>query len=86
MQRAVRFVRHYATRFGINPDRIGAAGGSSGGYLVSMVGVMDGQGDQNDSDPVNRESAKVQCVVARAAPTDLLNVAGGGPEIVSFLG
>jgi acetyl esterase/lipase len=85
-QRAVRFIRHNAKRFGIRPDRIGAVGGSSGGYLVSMLGTMDGTGDAGDPDPINRESAKVQCVVARAAPSDLLNVTGGGPAAISFLG
>src|SRR5262245_27338942 len=32
-QRAVRFVRQNAARYGINPDRIGALGASSGGTL-----------------------------------------------------
>ena len=72
VQRAVRFIRHNAERFGIRADRIGAAGGSSGGHLVSMLGVLDGQGNPADPDPVERESAKVQCVVARAAPVDFL--------------
>jgi dipeptidyl aminopeptidase/acylaminoacyl peptidase len=35
---------------------------------------MDGAGDPSDSDAVNRESAKLQCVVARAAPIDLLRM------------
>ena len=70
-QRAVRFVRHRADEFGIDPERIGAMGGSSGGHLVSMLGVLDGSGVGEDGSPVNRESAKVQVVVARAAPTDL---------------
>ena len=72
VQRAVRFIRHNAVRFGIRADRIGASGGSSGGHLVSMLGTMDGQGSPADSDPVERESSKVQCVVARAAPVDFL--------------
>lgn len=71
-QRAVRFLRHNAAKFGIRADRIGAAGGSSGGHLVSMLGTLDGAGKGGDPDPVERESAKVQCVAARAAPTDLL--------------
>ncbi len=71
-QRAVRFIRHNAAAFGIRPDRIGAAGGSSGGHLVSMLGTHDGKGNPADPDPVERESAKVQCVVARAAPIDFL--------------
>ena len=72
VQRAVRFVRHNAARFGIREDRIGASGGSSGGHLVSMLGTLDGAGKPTDADPVERESAKVQCVVARAAPIDFL--------------
>ncbi len=72
VQRAVRFVRHNAAAFGIRADRIGAAGGSSGGHLVSMLGTLDGKGNPNDPDEVERESAKVQCVVARAAPTNFL--------------
>ena len=70
-QRAVRFVRHNAATYGIDPDRIGAMGASSGGHLVSMLGVLEGKGVAEDASPVNRESAKVQVVVARAAPTDL---------------
>ena len=70
-QRAVRFVRYHAEELGIDPDRIGAMGGSSGGHLVSLLGVLDGYGAPEDASPVNRESAKVQVVVARAAPTDL---------------
>jgi acetyl esterase/lipase len=88
VRRAVRFVRHSAKRFGISPDRVGATGGSSGGYLVSMLAVLDGKGDPEDPDPVNRESAKVQCVVARAAPADLSRMQDGaaGATISSFLG
>ena len=69
-QRAIRFIRHHAGEFGIDAERIGAMGGSSGAHLVSMLGVMDGDGDPDDPSPVNRESAKAQVVVVRAAPTD----------------
>lgn len=86
VQRAVRFVRHNAQRFGIRADRIGAVGGSSGGHLVLMLGTLDGAGDSNDKDPVARTSAKVQCVVARAAPADLAAMAGAAPAVVSFMG
>ena len=77
VQRAVRFIRHSAQRFGIRADRIGASGGSSGGHLVSMLGTLDGTGKPGDADPVERESAKVQCVVARAAPIDFLTGTNG---------
>ena len=71
VQRAVRFIRFHAEVYGIDPERIGAIGGSSGGHLVSLLGVLDGDGNPDDPDPVNRVSAKVQTVVARAAPADM---------------
>ena len=74
VQRAVRFIRYHAAEYGIDPDRIGAVGGSSGGHLVSMLGVLDGDGDSEDPDAVNRVHAKVQTVVARAAPADLARI------------
>ena len=77
VQRAVRFIRHHAAKFGIRADRIGASGGSSGGHLVSMLGTLDGKGKPEEDDPVERESAKVQCVVARAAPVNFLKGTNG---------
>jgi len=76
-QRAVRFVRHHAPRFGIAAERIGACGGSSGGHLASLLGTLAGTGNPHDLDPVNRESARVQCVVSRAAPVDLTRSLSG---------
>src|SRR5262245_5790094 len=84
-QRAVRFVRHHSGRFGIGAARIGAAGGSSGGHLVSLLGTLTGEGDRDDQDPINRESARVQCVVARAAPVDLA-LMGDRNTVSGFMG
>jgi acetyl esterase/lipase len=85
VQRAVRYIRHNAGRYGIRADRIGAVGGSAGGYLVDMLGVLEGVGDPEDSDPVNRESARVQCVVSFFGPTDLVRVPPS-PVETDFLG
>jgi len=71
-QRAVRFVRHHANEYGIRSDRIGALGGSSGGHLALMLGCKPADGDPGSGDPLLRESANVQCVVARAAPSNFL--------------
>lgn len=81
-QRAVRFVRFHAAKYGINPDSIGAVGGSSGGHLVSMLGVLDGAGDPEDESEINRLSAKVQCVVARATPSNLATGVGGSSGLM----
>jgi len=87
-QRAVRFIRFNAKNYGINPDRIGAVGYSSGAHLVSLLGVLDGKGDSNDPDPINRVSARVQVVVASATPTDLehLDSGIGVSNVASFIG
>ena len=85
-QRAVRFVRYHAPEYDIDPDRIGAIGGSSGGHLVSMLGVLDGAVVPEDESPINRLSAKVQCVVARAAPCDFVSLARGRSAPALLLG
>ena len=71
IQRAVRYVRYNAEKYGIDPDRIGAVGGSSGGHLISLLATLGEEGNPEDPDPINRESSRVQTVVARAAPFDL---------------
>ncbi|MEO7496500.1 MAG: alpha/beta hydrolase [Massilia sp.] len=87
-QRAVRFIRHNAARFGIDPARLGGAGGSSGAHLVGLLGTLDGAGDPADPDPVNRQSAKLQAVVARAMPADFLQNGDGKGlgAITNFMG
>jgi acetyl esterase/lipase len=87
-QRAVRFVRYSAEKYGIRADRIGALGGSSGGHLVSMLGTTDAKGDSNDSDAVQHESSKVQCVVALYPPIDMtkMDTPRGSVAVTSFMG
>jgi acetyl esterase/lipase len=77
VQRAVRFVRSNAANYHIDPTRIGAFGSSSGGHLVSMLGVLDGKGKPDDPDPINRVSAKVQTVVALFPAIDLTKIGVG---------
>jgi len=64
VQRAVRFIRHNAKKWDADPDRISLVGGSAGGFLSNMVGVLNAPGDPNATDPVDRESAKAQAVVS----------------------
>jgi acetyl esterase/lipase len=73
IHRAVRFIRHNAARYGVDPDRFGITGGSAGGHLSLTMGTQGGPGDPKAKDPVDRESSAVQCVACFFPPTDFLN-------------
>ena len=73
MNRAVRFIRHHAAEYKIDPGRVGIYGGSAGGHLSLMQGLAGGPGDPNAKDPVDRESSRVQAVACFYPPTDFLN-------------
>jgi len=88
VQRAVRFIRHHAKVYGIEPERIGGMGGSSGGHLIGLVSTLGAPGIAGDPDPVNREPATLQTVVLRAPLVDLpkmTDVPAGLALVVSFL-
>ena len=74
MHRAVRFVRHHAKEYGIDPQRIGVTGGSAGGHLSLMLAVRGGPGRPEATDPVDRESSAVQAAAIFYPVTDLLNL------------
>ncbi len=88
VQRAVRFVRFNAQRFGIEPYPLGAVGHSSGGHLAAMAGVLDDEPALQESPyPEEHESSRVQAVVTIASPHDLtVNTALLWAFTVSFLG
>jgi acetyl esterase/lipase len=87
-QRAVRWVRQNAARYGIDGGRIGAFGASSGGHLVSMLGTLEGRGNAESDDPVEKQSSKVQCVAALYPVTDPAKVetVSGLQAVTSFMG
>ena len=60
-QRAVRWVRANAETYGVDPDRIGAFGFSSGGQLAAFLGVRDTR--DNSDVALAAYSSKATCVV-----------------------
>lgn len=74
VNRAVRYIRHNARQYGVDPGRLGVTGGSSGGHLSLMLATRGGPGPDDAADPVDRESSAVQAVAIFYPPTDLLNL------------
>ena len=73
MHRAVRYIRHHAKTYGVDPERLGITGGSAGGHLSLMQGCASKPGNPKAKDPVDRESSKVAAVACFFPPTDFLN-------------
>ena len=73
MHRAVRYIRHHAKKYDVDPERLGIFGGSAGGHLSLMQGVAGTPGDPEAKDPVDRQSSRVQAVACFFPPTDFLN-------------
>src|SRR5580692_10924139 len=71
VQRAIRYIRHNAKTWKADPHRIALVGGSAGGYLSNMVGILQSPGIAGSKDPVDRTSARVQAVVTLFGPSDL---------------
>src|SRR5579859_4876342 len=74
VQRAVRFIRHNASRWDGQPERMALVGGSAGGFLSNMVGLLNAPGDASANDPVDRESAQVEAVVTLFAQSSFATV------------
>ena len=70
----MRFVRYNARKFGVDPARLGATGGSAGGHLSLLLATRGGAGPTNAADPVDSESSAVQAVAIFYPITDLLNM------------
>jgi acetyl esterase/lipase len=64
VERAVRYIRYHAKDWNADPDKIALVGGSAGGFLSNMVGLLNAPGDPKAADPVDRVSARAQAVVS----------------------
>lgn len=73
---AIRHLRAYASRYNLDPQRIGALGSSAGGHLVGLLGLSDRDAGW-DVGPYTDFSSRVQAVVDLFGPADLTQMSGG---------
>ncbi len=84
IHRAVRYVRHHASRWGVDPNKFGISGSSAGGHLSLMIGTQGGPGKSDPKDPIDRESSAVQAVACFYPPTDFLNWSKAGEDFWDY--
>jgi len=78
---AVLFLKREATHLGIDPERIGAYGGSAGGHLVALLGTTGGHGYEAG---ITTRNAEVAAVVDLFGPTNLtVDFDGASGQIIS---
>jgi dipeptidyl aminopeptidase/acylaminoacyl peptidase len=85
VRRAVRFVRHRASEFGVDAQRLGISGSSAGGLIALAVAMRDEDGNSASGDPVERVSSRVQAAGCFFPPTDLTNFGGDAENIVDLM-
>jgi acetyl esterase/lipase len=83
--RAVRWVRAHAADYDVDPARIGATGGSAGGHLSLMLGVIAPGDYQSEDDPNRALPGNVQCVVDLCGPTDMTGAVELPPMAVQIM-
>lgn len=81
VQRAVRWIRKNAGKYGVDPDHIGAFGHSAGAQLAALLGMEDTR-DNSDA-ALKKYSSRVQAVVDVSGPADFTTMKD--PEGVKFL-
>jgi len=69
---AIRWLRSHASRYGIDPDRIGAWGPSAGGHLAALLGTAGDAKRWDRAGGNTRVSARIQAVCDYYGPTDFL--------------
>lgn len=72
---AVRFLRAHAGVYGIDPQRIGTAGGSAGGHLAALVALTPANAGLEGTGGWEEFSSHVSAVVDFYGVSDLLSLA-----------
>ena len=81
-RRAIRFVRHNAEKFGINPEKIAVMGSSAGGHLAALASTADYEIEGEGVDEIDNISAKPNMQILCYPVTDFPSHIGSFMKIV----
>lgn len=62
--RAIQFLRHQASDFGLDKARFAAGGGSAGSGITFWIGFQPDLAKPDSEDPVERESTRLTCIAS----------------------
>ncbi len=82
--RASRFIHLNASKWNVDPNKLGVSGGSAGGHLSLILATKGGPGKADAKDPVDRASSAVNAVACFYPPTDFANWGSPGDDGVGF--
>ena len=69
--RALQTIRSKAKEWNIDPQRVGATGGSAGACTSLWLALHDDLADADSSDPIARQSTRLTCAAVSGAQTSL---------------
>lgn len=69
--RALQTIRSKSDEWNIDPDRIGATGGSAGACTSLWLALHDDLADPTSEDPIARQSTRLTCAAVSGAQTSL---------------
>jgi len=71
LRRAIRFIRFNVDKYGIDAERLGLWGISSGGHLALLLGTTSDIGNPDPTEEFENSTGRVAAVVAYCPPTHL---------------
>jgi len=77
---AVRWLRKNASKYRIDPDRIGVIGGSAGGHLTAMVALTAPEDGLDPKEPWGDVSCRVQAAIPLYGVHDFVLMSKGGED------
>jgi acetyl esterase/lipase len=85
LKHAIRYVKHHAKEYNIDPDKLGLTGASAGGHLALLTSLTSEPAQPDADDPLLQYSTDVAAVGVFFPPTNFLDWEGKSHEEVRDL-
>jgi acetyl esterase/lipase len=83
---AIRWLRANAKKYGVDPERVGVAGASAGGYLAALLGTAGDAMELEGKGGNEGQSSRVQAVLDIFGPTGIRNGNPKRDNVLNYVG